>query len=57
VHTNKVQANLKPEPQRWPAPRAIARIERNYQWSRPSCSVMSFRLGISYALGSGQVPV
>jgi hypothetical protein len=27
------------------------------QWSRPSHSVMSFCLGISYALGTGQVPV
>jgi hypothetical protein len=38
-------------------------VERNMmlkQWSHPSCAVMSFRsfgLGISYALGSGQVPV
>ena len=39
-------------------------VERNImepnQWSRPSCAVMSFRslgLGISYAHGSGQVPV
>jgi len=38
-------------------------VERNTmdlkQWSRPSCAVMSFHsfgLGISYALGSGQVP-
>jgi hypothetical protein len=38
-------------------------VERNMmlnQWPRPSCAVMSFHpfdLGISHALGSGQVPV
>jgi hypothetical protein len=57
VHTNKVQANLKPATQRWLDQRAAARIERNCPWSRPSRVAMSFRLGISYALGTGQVPV
>jgi hypothetical protein len=36
-------------------------VERNMmelkQWSHPSRAVKSFRLGISYALGTGQVPV
>jgi hypothetical protein len=31
-------------------------VERNL-WSQPSCAVMPFRLGISYARGTGQVPV
>ena len=56
VHTDKVQANLKPETQRWLAQRAAARIKSNYPWSRPSCAVMSFRLGTSYAHGIEQVP-
>jgi hypothetical protein len=31
-------------------------VERNL-WSQPSYSVMPFRLSISYARGTGQVPV
>jgi hypothetical protein len=31
-------------------------MERNL-WRQPSCSAMSFRLGISYAHGTGPVPV
>ena len=57
VHTDKVQANLKPEAQRTLAQRAVARIERDYPWSRPICSAMSRGLGISYAHGTGPVPV
>ena len=57
MHTDKVQANLKPETERRLAQRAVAGIERDYPWSRPSCAVMPFRLGTSYASGTGQVPV
>jgi hypothetical protein len=57
VHTDKVQANLKPVTQRGLAQRVITRIERDYPWSRPSCFVMSFHLGTSYANGTGPVPV
>jgi hypothetical protein len=57
VHTDQVQANLKPETQRRLAQRAVARIERDYPWLRPSCAVMPFRLGTSYARGTGRVPV
>jgi hypothetical protein len=57
VYTDKVQANLKPETQRRFAQRAIARIERDYPWSRPSRVPMSCCLGISYATGTGRVPV
>jgi hypothetical protein len=31
-------------------------VEQNL-WSQPSHSVVPFRLGISYARGTGQVPV
>jgi hypothetical protein len=55
VYTSKVEANLKPETQH--AQRAAAGIECNYPWSRPSRVAMSFCLGISHALGAGQVPV
>ena len=57
VHTSKVQANLKPAPQQWHAQRVAAGIERNHSWTRPSRIAISFCLGISYALGTGQVPV
>jgi len=57
VYTDKVQANLKPETQRWLAQRAIARMERNHPWLRPSRVAMPFCLGTQYALGAGQVPV
>jgi hypothetical protein len=57
VHTSKVEANLKPETQRRHAQRAAGGIERNYPWSRPSRVAVSFCLGISHALGTGQVPV
>ena len=57
MHTDKVQANLKPETQRRLAQRAVARMERDYPWSRPSCAVVPSRLGISYAHGTGPVPV
>jgi hypothetical protein len=56
VHTNRVKANL-PEPQRQHAQRATTRIASDYPWSLPSRVIMSFCLGISYALGAGQVPV
>lgn len=57
MHTSKVQANLKPATQPRHAQRAVAGIEHNYPWSQPSGVAMSFCLGISYALGTGQVPV
>jgi hypothetical protein len=57
VHTSKAQANLEPRLQPWHALQAIERIERNDPWSQPICAAMSFRLGISYAQGNGQVPV
>ena len=57
MHTSKVQANLKPATQSRHAQRAAAGIERNYPWSQPSRVAMSFCLGISSALGTGQVPV
>jgi len=57
VHANKAQANLQPEVERTHAQRAAALIERAYLWSRPSCAIMSLRLGISYDFGTGQVPV
>jgi hypothetical protein len=57
VQTNKAQANLLPEIGRSHGQRSAARIERDYLWSRPSCSAMSLRLGASYAFSTGQVPV
>ena len=53
----KAQANLLPEIGRSHGQRSAARIERDYLWSRPSCSAMSLRLGASYAFSTGQVPV
>ena len=57
VHTSKIQANLKSETRQWHAQRMATGIERNYPWLRPSRVAMSFCLGMSYALGIGQVPV
>ena len=57
VQTNKAQTKLLPEIQRSHGQRSATRIERDYLWSRPSCSAMSLRLGTSYAFGTGQVPV
>jgi len=58
VQLNKVQiANLKPGFQRSHGQPAAAGIERDYLWSRPSCLAMSLRLGTSYAIGTGLVPV
>ena len=55
---NTAQAtNLKPGFQRSHGQQAAARIERDYLWSRPSCAAMSLRLGASYAIGTGPVPV
>ena len=49
--------NLEPGFNRAHGQWAAARIQRDYLWSRPSCSVMSLRLGTSYAIGTGLVPV
>ena len=57
AQTNQAQANLKPGFQRSHGQQAAARIERDYLWSRPSCAAMSLRLGTSYAIGTGPVPV
>lgn len=53
----KGQANPKPRAQRWHGQRSATRIERDYLWSRPSCAAMSLGLGISFAVGTGPVPV
>jgi hypothetical protein len=57
VRTNQAQTNLKPGFQRSHGQWAATRIERDYLWSRPSCTAMSLRLGTSYAIGTGLVPV
>jgi len=58
AQVNKVQiTNLKPGFQRSHGQSAAAGIERDYLWSRPSCLAMSLRLGTSYAIGTGLVPV
>jgi hypothetical protein len=57
VHTSKVEAKLRPQTQRWLSLPSSARIDRNHPWSQPSCVAMPFRLGASYAPGTGQVPV
>ena len=57
VYSNKALAKLKPETQRRHAQPSATRIDSNEPWSQPSCVAMSFRLGISHALGTGQVPV
>jgi len=57
AQANQAQANLKPCFQRSHGQQAAARIERDYLWSRPSCAAMSLRLGTSYAIGTGLVPV
>jgi hypothetical protein len=57
VRIKPVQANLPLEIQRSHGQRSAARIERDYLWSRPSCSAMSLRPGTSYAIGTGLVPV
>ena len=51
VHNDRDKANMS-ESQRRHAQRAA-----NYPWSLPSRVAMSFCLGMSYALGIGQVPV
>lgn len=58
MQLDKVQiTNLKPGFQRSHGQSAAAGIERDYLWSRPSCRAMSLRLGASYAIGTGLVPV
>ena len=57
AQANKAQANLLPWIERSTGQRSATRIERDYLWSRPSCSAMSLRLGASYAFSTGQVPV
>ena len=57
VQQNQAQTHLKPGFQRSHGQWAAARIERGSLWSRPSCAAMSLRLGTSYAIGTGPVPV